>query len=59
MAFLNGILKYLNALTIELQGERKLICDIIQSVSTFCHKIILSEQDIEQTNSFIFRQFLN
>ncbi|XP_025192125.1 general transcription factor II-I repeat domain-containing protein 2B-like, partial [Melanaphis sacchari] len=32
MAFLNDILKYLNTLNVELQGEGKLICDLIQNL---------------------------
>ncbi|KAL4153601.1 hypothetical protein QTP88_001485 [Uroleucon formosanum] len=40
MAFLNDILKYLNTLNVELQGEGKLICDLIQSVSAFRRKQI-------------------
>lgn len=48
MAFLNDILKYLNALNVELQGEGKLICDLIQSVSAFRRKLNIFERDIEQ-----------
>ncbi|KAK4884028.1 hypothetical protein RN001_000299 [Aquatica leii] len=35
VAFLKDILKYLNALNTELQRNKKLICDLIQSVSAF------------------------
>ncbi|KAE9538508.1 hypothetical protein AGLY_005607 [Aphis glycines] len=48
MAFLNDFLKYLNTLNVELQGKRKLICDLIQSVSAFRHKLNIFERDIEQ-----------
>ncbi|KAL4104512.1 hypothetical protein QTP88_019807 [Uroleucon formosanum] len=48
MAFLNDILKYLNTLNVELQGEGKLICDLIQSVSAFRRKLNIFERDIEQ-----------
>jgi hypothetical protein len=48
MAFLNDILKYLNTLNVELQGEGKLICDLIQSVSAFRRKLNIFKGDIEQ-----------
>jgi len=48
MAFLNDILKYLNTLNVELHGEGKLICDLIQSVSAFRRKLNIFERDIEQ-----------
>ncbi|KAL4101232.1 hypothetical protein QTP88_021252 [Uroleucon formosanum] len=48
MAFINDILKYLNTLNVELQGEGKLICDLIQSVSAFRRKLNIFERDIEQ-----------
>jgi len=41
-------LKYLNTLNVELQGEGKLICDLIQSVSASRHKLNIFEWDIEQ-----------
>lgn len=46
MAFLKDILKYLNALNTELQGNGKLICDLIQSVSAFRRKLDIFEKDI-------------
>ncbi|XP_049779688.1 general transcription factor II-I repeat domain-containing protein 2-like [Schistocerca cancellata] len=46
VAFLKDILKYLNALNIELQGNGKLICDLIQSMSAFRHKLDIFEKDI-------------
>nr|XP_022911991.1 general transcription factor II-I repeat domain-containing protein 2-like [Onthophagus taurus] len=46
VAFLKDILKYLNALNIELQGNGKLIFDLIQSVSAFCRKLDIFEKDI-------------
>jgi len=48
MAFLNDILKHLNTLNVELQGEGKLICDLIQSVSAFRRKLNIFERDIGQ-----------
>ncbi|CAG5058707.1 unnamed protein product [Parnassius apollo] len=46
VAFLKNILKYLNALNAELQGNGKLICDLIQSVSAFRRKLDIFEKDI-------------
>ncbi|CAG4935897.1 unnamed protein product [Parnassius apollo] len=46
VAFLKDILKYLNALNTELQGNEKLICDLIQSVSAFRRKLDIFEKDI-------------
>lgn len=46
VAFLKDILKYLNALNTELQGNGKLICDLIQSVSAFRRKLDIFEKDI-------------
>jgi hypothetical protein len=48
MAFLNDILNYLNTLNVELQGEGKLICNLIQSVSAFRRKLNIFKGDIEQ-----------
>lgn len=47
LAFLKDILKHLNALNTELQGNGKLICDLIQSVSSFRRKLVIFEMDIE------------
>lgn len=46
VAFLKDILKHLNALNTELQGNGKLICDLIQSVSSFRRKLDIFEKDI-------------
>lgn len=48
VAFLKDILKYLNALNTELQGNGKLICDLIQSVSAFRRKLDIFEKDISR-----------
>jgi len=58
MAFLNDILKYLNALNVKLQGEGKLICDLIQSVSAFRRKLNIFERDIEQKQFIHFPTIL-
>lgn len=39
VAFVKDILKYLNVLNTELEGNGKLICDLIQSVSAFRRKL--------------------
>lgn len=59
VAFLKDILKYLNALNTELQGNGKLICDLIQSVSAFHRKLDILKKILQDKNLFIFRQFLN
>jgi len=51
-------LKYLNALNVELQGEGKLICDLIQSVSAFRRKLNIFERDIEQKKFIHFPTIL-
>ncbi|XP_072380816.1 general transcription factor II-I repeat domain-containing protein 2B-like [Diabrotica undecimpunctata] len=43
VAFLKDILKYLNALDTELQGNGKLVCDLMQSVSAFRRKLDIFE----------------
>lgn len=46
VAFLKDILTYLNALNTELQGNGKLICDLVQSVAAFRRKLDIFEEDI-------------
>lgn len=46
VAFLKDILHHLNVLNTELQGNEKLICDMIQSVSSFRRKLSIFEKDI-------------
>lgn len=52
--FLNDILEYFNTLNTELQGNKKLICNLISSVSAFHRKFDIFEQDIKIKNLFIF-----
>lgn len=59
MAFLNDILKYLNALSAELQGEEKLICDLIQSVTVYHRKLNILNETWNKKNSSVFPQFLH
>lgn len=46
VAFLNDILNHLNVLNTELQGKDKLVCDLIQCVSSFRRKLDIFEKDI-------------
>lgn len=47
VAFLKDILKHLNDLNIHLQGNGKLICHLVQSVSSFRRKLSIFETDIK------------
>ncbi|CAK1582797.1 unnamed protein product [Parnassius mnemosyne] len=58
VAFLKDILKYLNALNTELQGNGKLICDLIQSVSAFRRKLDIFEKDIARQEFIRFPTIL-
>ncbi|KAF2902670.1 hypothetical protein ILUMI_03516 [Ignelater luminosus] len=58
VAFLKDILKYLNALNTELQGNGKLICDLIQSVSAFRRKLGIFEKDIAEQEFIHFPTIL-
>jgi len=58
VAFLKDILKYLNALNTELQGNGKLICDLIQSVSAFRRKLDIFEKDIARQEFIHFPTIL-
>lgn len=52
-AFLKHILKYLKALKTKLRGNRKLICDLMQSLTSCCHKVDISEQGIVVFSNFM------
>ncbi|GLV61259.1 hypothetical protein CBL_21086, partial [Carabus blaptoides fortunei] len=58
VAFLKDILKYLNLLNTELQGNGKLICDRIQSVSAFRRKLDIFEKDIACQEFILFPTIL-
>ncbi|GLV37439.1 hypothetical protein CBL_10595 [Carabus blaptoides fortunei] len=58
VAFLKDILKYLNVLNTELQGNGKLICDRIQSVSAFRRKLDIFEKDIAYPEFILFPTIL-
>lgn len=47
VAFLNDILKHLNDLNINLQGNGKLVCYLVQSVSSIRRKLSIFEMDIK------------
>lgn len=59
MAFLNDIMKYLIEHNVELQGEGKLICDLIQSVTAFRRKLNIFVRDIEQKKFIHFPTILD
>ncbi|XP_072401609.1 general transcription factor II-I repeat domain-containing protein 2B-like [Diabrotica undecimpunctata] len=58
VAFLKDILKYLNALNTDLQGNGKLVCDLIQSVSAFRRKLDIFENNIVQQEFIHFPTIL-
>ncbi|CAG9836022.1 unnamed protein product [Diabrotica balteata] len=58
VAFLKDILKYLNALNTELQENERLVCDLIQSLSAFRHKLDMFEKDIAQQKLIYFPTIL-
>lgn len=45
-------------LNVDLQGDKKLICNLIQSVSAFRRKLNLFQQDIEHQNFIYFPTIL-
>lgn len=58
VAFLKDMLKYLHALNTELQGNGKLICDLIQSVSAFRRKLDIFQKDIASQGFIHFQTIL-
>jgi len=58
VAFLKDILAYLNLLNTELQGHKKLICDLISSVSAFRRKLDIFEEDIKNQDFIHFPTIL-
>lgn len=58
VAFLKIILKYLNALIIELEGNGKIICDLIQSVFAFRRKLDNFEKNIAKEEIINFLEIL-
>ncbi|CAI6357589.1 unnamed protein product [Macrosiphum euphorbiae] len=58
VAFLKDILGYLNVLNTELQGQKKLICDLISSVSAFRRKLEIFEDDIKNQDFIHFPTIL-
>ncbi|CAI6348857.1 unnamed protein product [Macrosiphum euphorbiae] len=58
VAFLKDILGYLNVLNTELQGQKKLICDLISSVSALRQKLEIFEEDIKNQDFIHFPTIL-
>ncbi|CAG9833133.1 unnamed protein product [Diabrotica balteata] len=58
VAFLKDILKYLNALNTESQGNEKLVCDLKQSMSAFRRELNIFEKDIAQQEFINFSTIL-
>jgi hypothetical protein len=58
VAFLKDILGYLNVLNTELQEQKKLICDLISSVSTFRRKLEIFEEYMKNQDFIHFPTIL-
>ena len=58
VTFLKDILKHLKALNTELQGNEKLICDLVQSVSSSRHKLDILEKVIASQEFIHFPKIL-